>query len=98
MGARKPEKDRCKAIGALSSYRGPRLSTSLTSAPRCARFLAEVEWADPIPQCSFRTPPEPMLRRGFCFQPLRSLRHAETPKRFKKESFEFQVVKAWISS
>src|SRR5262245_27825026 len=34
-----------------------------------------------------------MLRRGFCFQPLRSLCHAET-----KGSFEFQVVKARSSS
>jgi hypothetical protein len=33
-------------------------------------------------------PSRAMLRRGFCFQPLRSLCHAET-----KESFEFQVVK-----
>ncbi len=62
-----------------------------------ARFLVEAEWTDVCFECSMdRTPPEPTLRRGFCFQPLRGLCHAETKESFEipgGEDAEFFVLK-----
>ena len=59
-----------------------------------ACFLAEAEWPRLFHKFGFRTPPEPMLRRGFLF-PTPSKLQSWKQRRF---IFEFQVVKTRIPS